>query len=156
MGFQMNSDQIAGLLDNNPGSSVGYRKNPILGFDAIVTDIILEPVRHFLRQEGNLRLFSTFWIPNDSLPVFDILGCEFENLADPHARTGHEFEHKTIPGIGRSEDDLIDYVFFNNFKLGWFPCPEKLPERGIITGILEIGINRIFDEIEKGGQEGKS
>jgi hypothetical protein len=49
MGFQMNSNQITGLFDNIPGSSVGYRKNPIIGFDAIVTDIFLEPVRDFLR-----------------------------------------------------------------------------------------------------------
>ena len=109
----MNFDQITGFLDNNPGSSVGYRKNSIIGSDPVVADIFLEAIRDFLRQEGNLRLFSTLGIPNDSLPVFDILGCEFENLADPHARAGHEFENEALPGIGRSEDDLIDYVFFN-------------------------------------------
>ena len=151
----MNSDQIACFLDNNPGSSLGYRKNSILGFDAIVTDVFLESVRDFLGQEGNLRLFSAFWIPDNGLSVFDILGREFENLADSHACKGHEFENETIPGIGRSEDDLIDYVFFNNFKLGCLPCPEKLSEGRIITWILEIRIDRIFDEIEKGGQEGE-
>ena len=132
----MNSNQIAGLFDNNPGGGIGYRKNSIIGSDLVVADIFLEAIRDFLRQEGDLRLFSTFWIPNDSLPVFDILGCEFENLSDPHACTGHEFENETIPGVGRSEDDLIDYVFFNNFKLGWLPCPEKLSEGRIITRIF--------------------
>ena len=150
----MNSDQIAGLFDNNPGGGIGYRKNLILRFDPIVLDLFLEPVRDFLRQKGNLRLFSAFWIPNDSLPVFDIFGCEFENLAHPHTRTGHEFENEMIPGIGRPEDDLIDYVFFNNFKLGWLPCPEKLSEGGIIARILEIGLNRNLDIIEKRGQKG--
>ena len=113
MGFQMNSDQFAGFLDNNSRGSIGYRENPILGFDANVTDIFMEAICDCLGKEGDLRLFSALWIPNDSLPIFDILGCEFENLADPHARTGHEFENETIPGIGRSENDLIDYVFFN-------------------------------------------
>ena len=156
MGFQMNADQVTGLFNNDPGGSVGYRENSVAGFDPIVTDIFLEPVCDFLRQEGNLRLFSAFWIPNDSLPVFDILGCEFENLANPHARTGHEFENETIPGIGRSEDDFIDDVFFNYFELSRLPCPEKLSEGRIITRILKIGLNRIFDEIEKGTQEGES
>jgi hypothetical protein len=40
--------------------------------------------------------------------------------------------------------------------LGWLPCPEKLSEGRIITTILKIGLNRIFNEIEKGGQEGES
>jgi hypothetical protein len=43
--------------------------------------------------------------------------------------------------MGRSENDLIDYVFFNNFKLGWLPCPEKLWEGGIIAWNLKFGGN---------------
>lgn len=47
----MNSDQIAGLLDNNSGSSVGYRKNPVLGIlgsDPVIADICLEAILDFL------------------------------------------------------------------------------------------------------------
>ena len=89
----MNSDQFAGLFDNNPGSSVSYRKDSIIGSDPVVTDIFMEPVCDFLRQECNLCLFSAFWVSNDNLSVFDILGCEFKNLADSHAAPCHKFEH---------------------------------------------------------------
>jgi len=99
MGFQMNTDQIAGLFDNNPGGSVCDWKNPVIGADPIVTDIFLEPIRDFLWQEGDFHFFSAFGILDDSLPVFDILGPEFQDLADPHARTSHEFEHETISDI---------------------------------------------------------
>ena len=50
MGFQVNSDQVTGLFNNDPGGRVGYRENPVTGFDPIVTDIFLEPVRYFLGQ----------------------------------------------------------------------------------------------------------
>ena len=74
MGFQINSDQITSLFDNNPCGSIGYRKNSVIGSDPGVVDIFLEPISDFLWQENNLRLFSGFWVSNDNLPVFDILG----------------------------------------------------------------------------------
>ena len=150
MGSQMNSDQIAGLLYNNSGSSVGYRKNHILGFDAIVTDIFFEPVRDFLGQEGDLRLFSAFWIPNDSLPVFDILRCEFENLADTHATPCHELQHQPISCISCPENDLIDQILFEDLERGWFAGSEQLSKCWIVTWIFVFGIDGIFDIIEKG------
>ena len=114
----MNSDQLTGLFNNDPGSSVGYRKNSVTGFDPIVTDIFLEPVRDFLGQEGNLRVFSALGIPDDSLPVFDILGCEFQNLADSHSTSGHEFKHQPVSWVPGPENDFIDYILFNNLELG--------------------------------------
>jgi hypothetical protein len=63
----MNPYQHTGLYDNDPGSSVCYRKNPVSGFDPIVTDIFLEPVRDYLRKKGNLRLLSALGIPDDYL-----------------------------------------------------------------------------------------
>ena len=122
----MNADQVTGLFNNDPGGSVGYRKNPVTGFDPIVTDIFLEPVRDFLGQEGNLRFIAALGIPDDSLPVFDILGCEFQNLADSHATTSHEFEHKSVPGMPSSENDFIDHILFKDFELGHLPYFEKL------------------------------
>ena len=83
MGFQVNTDQIAGLLDNNPGGSVGYRKNTVLGFDPIVTDELLEPIRYFPGQEGNLRLFSAFGVPDGRFPVFDVLGLAWRFRTSP-------------------------------------------------------------------------
>jgi hypothetical protein len=124
MGFQMNPDQFTGLFYNDPGSSIGYRKNPVTYFDVIVTDIILEPVRNFLWQESNLCLFSAFGIPDYSLPVFDILWSEFQNLTDPHATSGHEFKQQPVPWVSGPENDFVDHIFFQDLKLAWVPGSE--------------------------------
>ena len=92
-----------------------------------VTDVFLESVCDFLRQESNLRLFSAFGARMMAFRSSISLG-EFENLTDPHAGTGHEFEHETISGILRPEDDFIDHIFFKDFELGQLPCPEKLSQ----------------------------
>ncbi len=49
----MNSDQFAGLFDNNPGCGIGYRKNTRIDSDLFVADIFLKPVRDLLREEGD-------------------------------------------------------------------------------------------------------
>jgi len=120
----MNSDQITSFLDNNPGGRVCDWKNPVTGFDPIVIDIFLEPVRDFMGQEGNLRFFSALGVPDDSLPVFDILGCEFQDLTDSHATACHEFEHQPIPRIPGPENDFIDHILFKDLELGTLTCPE--------------------------------
>ena len=120
----MNPDQLTALYNNDPGSSVGYRKNPIAEFDAIVTDIFLEPIRNFLGQKGNLHFLATLGVPDDNLSIFDILGCEFQDLSDSHAAMCHEFEHEAISWILCSENDFIDHIFFQDFELGKLACPE--------------------------------
>ena len=120
----MDAQQLTALYDNDPGSSVGYRENPVSGFDPIVTDIFLEPVHDLMGQEGNLRFIAALGISDDSLPVFDILGCEFQNLAYSHTTTGHEFEHEPVSLIPCSENDFINDVFFQDFELDNFSCPE--------------------------------
>lgn len=95
----MNPDQIAGLLNNDPGGSVCDWKNPVTGFDPIDIDIFFEPIRDLPGQECNLSSLATLGVLDDCLPVFDVLGLEFQDLADPHARAGHEFEHDTISWI---------------------------------------------------------
>ena len=56
------TNQLTGLFNNNPGGSLCYWKNPGTGFNLIVPDIFLEPIREFLGQESNLRLFSALGI----------------------------------------------------------------------------------------------
>jgi hypothetical protein len=41
-------------------------------------------------------------------------------------------------------------------ELSWFASFEKFPQGGIIAWIQKFRIERIFDEIEKGSQKGKS
>jgi hypothetical protein len=156
MGFQMNTDQVTCLLNNDPGGSVGYRENPVTGFDLIVTDIFLEPLCNFQGQEGNLRFFSAFGDSDDNLSVLNISGFELQDFADAHAAPCHKFEHQAVSWILGSENDLIDHILFQDLELSLFAGFEKFPQGGIIAWILEIRIERIFDEIEKGSQEGES
>ena len=37
---------------------------------------------------------------------------EFQDFADSHTASGHEFKHESIPRVSGSENDLIDYVLF--------------------------------------------
>jgi hypothetical protein len=74
----MYPDQIARLFDNNPGGWVRYRENPGISVDFVFPDISPESVCDFLGQEHNLRLLSTFGVPDGSFPVFDILRPEFQ------------------------------------------------------------------------------
>ena len=113
----MNADQLTSLLNYDSGGSIGYRENPVAYFDAIVTDIFLEPVRNFPWQESNLRLFSAFGIPDYSLPVFNILWSEFQNLADSHATSGHEFKQQPVPWASGPKNNFIDHILFQNLKL---------------------------------------
>jgi len=75
-------------LDNNPGGSVGYRKNAFLRFDPFIADIFLKPVGGLLRQKGNLRFIAALWVLDEHLSVFDILGCKVQNLAPSQTTPG--------------------------------------------------------------------
>ena len=77
MRLEVDANQITGLPNNNPGGSVSYRENPVIGVNPIVTDKLLEPVRYFLGKEGNLRFLYALRVPDGSFPVLDILGSEF-------------------------------------------------------------------------------
>jgi hypothetical protein len=156
MWFQMYPNQFTGLLNNDPRSGVGYWKNPVSGLDPFVTDVFFEPIRYFLGQESNLGFLAAFGVSDYNLPVFDIVWSEFQDLADTHAAPCHKFEHQAVSWISSSENDLIDDILFQDLELGWFAGFEQFTKGGIITWVLEIRIDRIFDEIEKGSQKGES
>jgi hypothetical protein len=58
--------------------------------------------------------------------------------------------------IFSSENNFINHIFFNNFELDVFFGSKKSFERLVVTGIIEFWIDRIFDLIEKSGDERKS
>jgi hypothetical protein len=125
MAFQMNPDQLTGLLNNYSRSSLGYRENPGAWFGPIVTDIFVEPIRDFQLQKCNLCLISALGVSNDYLSIQNILRSEFKDLADTQAAAGHSFEHQPVSWISGSENDLVDHVLFQNIELSWFAGFEK-------------------------------
>jgi hypothetical protein len=54
----MNPYQTACFFDDDPGSGIGYRKDPLFGFEAFVSDVSLKPFGALLGQEGGLRFLS--------------------------------------------------------------------------------------------------
>ena len=152
----MNAHQVTGLFNNDPGSSVSYCENPVTGLDPIVTDIFLEPICNFQGQEGNLCFFSAFGVSNDNLSILNIYRGELQDLAYAHTAPCHKFENQPISWIPGPENDLIDHIFFQDLELSWLAGLEKFPQGEIIAWILEVRVDRIFDEIEKGSQEGES
>ena len=54
----MKPDQATGLLNNDPRGSVGYREDPVTGFDPIVADILNDLVDHVFFQNIELSWFE--------------------------------------------------------------------------------------------------
>ena len=63
-------------------------------------------------------------------------------------------QHDAIAWIGRFENDFIDQFLFENRPWGWFAVFEYFSQNGCVTRILEVGIDRVFDVIEKGFEAG--
>ena len=60
---------------------------------------------------------AAFGISDENLPVFNVIGSEFQDLTHSHATTGHEFEHKPVPGILCFENHFIYDIFFQDFPM---------------------------------------
>jgi len=56
----MNADQVTGFFNNDPGGSVGYRKNPGTGLDPIVTDVFLSRSATFWGRKATSNSFPLF------------------------------------------------------------------------------------------------
>ncbi|MGD8659105.1 MAG: hypothetical protein PVH37_04190 [Desulfobacterales bacterium] len=50
--------------------------------------------------------------------------------------------------------NFIDQLFFENRPWGRFAVFEYFSQNGCVTRVLEVGINRIFNVIEKGFEAG--
>jgi hypothetical protein len=150
MRLEIDANQIAGIFHDQSGCGIGKRENPCILLNAIVTNIFLESIYHFLWQENHLGFPAAFWISDHNFAVFNIHWGQFKDLSDPHTPTGHQLQQKTIPGILCSENDFIDHILFKDFELGGFPCPEQFAQRCIVTWVLKIRIDGIVDVIEKG------
>lgn len=117
--------------------------------NSIVPDLFFEPVSHFLRDEYLLPLFAAFRVPKGRFPIMDIHRSQFQDLAHSHTASGHQFEHETIPQLGRCKDDFIDDVFFDDFPGDDGSGPEHLPEHRAVAGAAKIGIVLALMKLKK-------
>ncbi|WP_084554375.1 hypothetical protein [Desulfopila aestuarii] len=62
---------------------------------------------------------------------------EIKNFADPHASSGHLFQHDPVPRVYGSENDLIDSLFVDNIPLDGLRAFEDLSYDRTVAGIVE-------------------
>jgi len=150
MGPEPYPNPVACLLDHCPGCFVRYGEDPLVRLNSIFPDVFFEPVSHLLRDEYILPLFAAFGVPKGQFPVVDIHCSQFQDLAHPHAASGHQFQHETIPQFGRCKDDFVNDIFFDDLPGDDGSYPEHLPHHWVVAGIAEIGIDIRSDEVEEG------
>ena len=114
---QINTCQFTRLFDHHPGSIVGDGENTFLGPNSFVLDIFSKSVCDFLRNVHNFGLQATFRVRQCDLAVFDTDRSNFQNLTNAHSSLGHQFHHNPIAWIFRFENNFINQVFFNDFRL---------------------------------------
>src|SRR5208337_1315614 len=108
----MDTHQGAGLPYHDPGRGIRDWKNPFVAFYPSGLEVILQPIGQLLRDEDDLRLLATLWVPDYEFLVLHIPASKLKNLAYPHATPGHEFQHEAISYFGGPENDLIDGLLF--------------------------------------------
>jgi len=107
-----------------------------------------------LGYEHKFPFFPAFRFPKGQFPALDISESEFEHFADSHTTPGHQFKNQPIPGFHGSENDLVNGFFLKDIPVSRCFRPEKFPHHRRVTGITEILINVVTDEIEKSGELG--
>jgi len=146
---------ILASIDNHPsGSGISQRKDPLIRQDTFFSDIVPEPVSDLLWNENQFAFLAALGLPENQLAFLNISGSELEDLTDPHSTPGHEFHDQSIPWFRSSEDDFINFLFFQDVR-EWIPAPlEQFPDHGNIAGVLNCHIKGMSDEVKEGFQAG--
>jgi hypothetical protein len=156
VGSDIKAEHISRLFYHQSRSRIGYRKYSCSRLNLLFTDILCESICHLLGKEYHLCLFAAFWLSNDSFAVINVKRREFQDFADSHTASGHEFKHQPVPQILGFENDFINDILFQDLELEIFSGPEKFSQYGIIARIVKLRIKRIFYEIEKSGEKRKT
>jgi hypothetical protein len=151
---QVDSNQLPGFYHHHPGCLIGNRKNPFIRILAFFRRIITESVGHLLRNKHDFVFLTAFGFSQDQFSVLNINQSEFQYLTDPHTSSSHQFKNQPITNFDRSEYDLVNGLFFDDFPSGNHPFPVQFSDHGRIARITHGGIDVISEKIEKGRQVG--
>ena len=83
------------------------------------------------------------------LLIIHIHCSKLQDLAHPHATPGHEFQHEAVSYFGGPEDDLVDGLLFLDLPMHQLPRPKEFLQHRGVTGILELSVQIIADEVEE-------
>ncbi|MFO7686647.1 MAG: hypothetical protein R6V60_11190 [Desulfobacterales bacterium] len=97
---------------------------------------------------------AAFWLSKNQLAILDVIQPQFQHLANTHPTPGQQLENQPVPGFNRSENDLVNGLFFDDFPSGNHSFPVQFPDHGRIARITHAGIDVIAEKIEKGRQVG--
>ena len=154
MGPQMDSYYLACLSHNSSGCRIGYRENLVIRPNPSGIDVSLETVGNFLWNKDNFPFLSAFRSSERELSVLDVIGCQFQDLADPHPAPGHQLKNEPIPGFNGTENDFIHHFLFENGPADGSRWSIQLFQHRGIAWASEIGVKILGDEVEKGSELG--
>src|SRR5208282_1115896 len=131
---QFDAGELSCFLDDNPGSRIRDRKNPLLRLKRSLLDISTQTLPNLSRNEDNLSVLAALWTLYRQLMVTYIFRGELHDFADPHASAGHQLKDKSVSQLSCPEDDFIGRLFFDNLPMDGFSWPIQFPEHRRITG----------------------
>jgi hypothetical protein len=154
MGLQMDPNHLSCFIHNFSPGCIGYWKYPLIRSNPLPGYVFLEAVRNLLWDKDSLPSLSTFGGSESELSILDVIGCQFQDFADPHFTPSHQFKNQPVPGFDGSENDFIHHFLFENAPTdgsGW--AIQLFQHRGI-TWASEIGVEVLGDEVEEGSELG--
>ena len=151
---QFDAGELSCLLDDNPGSRIRDRKNPLLRLKRSLLDVSTQTLHHLSRNEDNLSVLAALWTLDRQLMVAYIFRGELQDFADPHASPGHQFQDKSVSQLRCPEDDFVDRLLFDNLPVDGFAWPVDFPQHRSIARVLNGRIEIGLDEIEEGLEVG--
>jgi len=154
MRSQPNPNPVSCLLHHAPGSFVGKGENPLLGLNPVVSDVFLQSVSHFLRDENMLPIFTAFRVSKRQFPVVNVHRSQLQHFFHSNAATGHQFKHKTVPQFFGCKYDFVDNIFSDDFLGNHGSGPEHLSEHRAVAGAAKVSIDIGSDEVEEGCEVG--
>ncbi len=73
---QLNSGKLACLFHDKSCCRISNREYLVAGFDALILDVLMQPISNPLRDEYYFSLLSALWSPKDQLLIDDIFRGE--------------------------------------------------------------------------------
>ena len=83
----------------------------------------------------------------------DICRGQVQDFADSHAAPGHQFQHQSVSGVCRTEDDLINRLLIDDVPLDRLGSLEDLSDDGRIAWIGKRRQGGVDAEIVEGCQD---
>jgi hypothetical protein len=80
--------------------------------------------------------------------------CQCDNFITSPIRIPHvpSIQNQSVPGFGRSANDLVDNALFDDFPFCYPLVPVKLTDHGRVARIDRFRLDVVTDKIEKTGQ----